>query len=161
MPIHPIRAVQNEFSLFTRTDQDTLVPALATLGIAYIPYSPLGRGMLTGSLQPQALRPDDFRRNLPRFADDAMLTNAPPRRGAAGDRRAAAASPLRRWRSPGCFARGRTSSRSPARSASATSTRTSLPPALALSDDEAAELQRIFDPAAIAGLPYPNMSFMR
>ncbi len=53
--IHPIRAVQNEFSLFTRTDQDTLVPALATLGIAYIPYSPLGRGMLTGSLQPQAL----------------------------------------------------------------------------------------------------------
>ena len=50
--IHPISAVQNEFSLFTRTDQDTLLPQLAALGIAYVPYSPLGRGMLTGSLQP-------------------------------------------------------------------------------------------------------------
>src|SRR5690606_17625074 len=70
--IHPLTAVQHEVSLFTRADQDRLVPELARLGIAYVPYSPLGRGMLTGPNASTALAADDFRRNLPRFAPEAL-----------------------------------------------------------------------------------------
>jgi aryl-alcohol dehydrogenase-like predicted oxidoreductase len=158
--IHPIRAVQNEFSLFTRADQDTLVPALADLGIAYIPYSPLGRGMLTGALQHTALAADDFRRNLPRFEDEAMQTNArlvAALQAIAGRRGVTPAQVALAW----VLRQGSHVIPIPGTKRIRYLDENLSAAEIALSDEEAAELQQIFDPAAVAGLPYPNMSFMR
>jgi aryl-alcohol dehydrogenase-like predicted oxidoreductase/PIN domain nuclease of toxin-antitoxin system len=69
--VHPIAALQSEYSLWTR-DPEQLAPALAELGVGLVPYSPLGRGFLTGTVDPKALGPKDFRQHSPRFkaADD-------------------------------------------------------------------------------------------
>ncbi|MBP0616208.1 aldo/keto reductase [Jiella mangrovi] len=74
---HPIAAIQNEYSLFTRDPEDKIIPLCEELGISLVPYSPLGRGQLTGGLSsPDQLAEGDFRRNLPRFQADAMAANA-------------------------------------------------------------------------------------
>lgn len=158
--IHPIRAVQNEFSLFTRADQDALVPALAGMGIAYVPYSPLGRGMLTGSLQRQDLAADDFRRNLPRFAEDAMAINArlvAALQSIAARRQLAPAQVALAW----VLRQGAHVIPIPGTRRISTLDQNLAAATIELSDAESAELQRLFDPGAIAGQPYPNMSFMR
>jgi aryl-alcohol dehydrogenase-like predicted oxidoreductase len=69
--VHPITAVQSEYSLWTR-DPEKVAPAMAELGIGLVPYSPLGRGFLTGTVDPKALGSKDFRQYNPRFkaADD-------------------------------------------------------------------------------------------
>ncbi|HTL23280.1 MAG TPA: aldo/keto reductase [Mycobacteriales bacterium] len=69
--VHPITALQSEYSLWTR-DPEGLAPALAELGVGLVPYSPLGRGFLTGTVDTSALGEKDFRRYNPRFkaADD-------------------------------------------------------------------------------------------
>ncbi|MFF0270399.1 aldo/keto reductase [Kribbella sp. NPDC004536] len=72
--VHPITAVQSEWSLFSRDIEESVLPALRELGIGLVPYSPLGRGMLTGAL-PSELAADDFRRTLPRFAGDNLDAN--------------------------------------------------------------------------------------
>jgi aryl-alcohol dehydrogenase-like predicted oxidoreductase len=72
--VHPITAVQTEWSLFSRDIEESVLPTCRELGIGIVPYSPLGRGMLTGAL-PQDLAPDDYRRTLPRFADDNLEAN--------------------------------------------------------------------------------------
>jgi aryl-alcohol dehydrogenase-like predicted oxidoreductase len=70
--VHPIAAVQNEWSLFTRDTEESLLPACAELGVGFVPYSPLGRGFLTGVYTSTAkLTEHDFRRAVPRFNDDA------------------------------------------------------------------------------------------
>jgi aryl-alcohol dehydrogenase-like predicted oxidoreductase len=67
--VHPITAVQSEWSLFTRQVERSVVPACAELGVGFVPYSPLGRGFLTGvHTSLEALAADDFRRAIPRFA---------------------------------------------------------------------------------------------
>jgi len=73
--VHPIAAVQSEYSLWTR-DPEALAPAMAELGIGLVPYSPLGRGFLTGRFDTNALGAKDFRARLPRFQDDANATIA-------------------------------------------------------------------------------------
>ena len=65
--IHPIAAVQSEYSLWTR-DPENVAPAMAELGVGLVPYSPLGRGFLTGAVDAKALGDKDFRRYNPRFA---------------------------------------------------------------------------------------------
>ncbi|HEY8060830.1 MAG TPA: aldo/keto reductase, partial [Acidimicrobiales bacterium] len=66
--VHPIAALQSEWSLFTRGLEDDVVPACRELGIGLVPFSPLGRGMLTGSVTDRdALADNDFRRTNPRF----------------------------------------------------------------------------------------------
>jgi aryl-alcohol dehydrogenase-like predicted oxidoreductase len=65
--VHPITALQSEYSLWTR-DPEKLAPAMAELGIGLVPYSPLGRGFLTGTLDTTSLGDKDFRRHNPRFA---------------------------------------------------------------------------------------------
>ncbi|MEV6277685.1 aldo/keto reductase [Nocardia sp. NPDC051832] len=72
--VHPIAAVQSEWSLFSRDVERTAVPAAADLGVAFVPYSPLGRGFLTGRLS--TADPTDFRRNMPRFSGDNAVHNA-------------------------------------------------------------------------------------
>jgi aryl-alcohol dehydrogenase-like predicted oxidoreductase len=73
--IHPIAAVQNEYSLWTRDHEDTL-PTLRELGVALVAYSPLGRGFLAGRFRkPEDLAPDDWRRNNPRFQGENFEKN--------------------------------------------------------------------------------------
>lgn len=74
--VHPIAVVQNEFSLWTRDFEDDVLPLCAELGIAFVPYSPLGRGFLTGEIKSiDDLSPDDARRNHPRFQGDRFAEN--------------------------------------------------------------------------------------
>ena len=74
--IHPIAAVQNEYSLWTRDPEETLLPTLRELGIALVAYSPLGRGFLAGRFRsPDDLAPDDWRRNNPRFTGENFRRN--------------------------------------------------------------------------------------
>ena len=76
--VHPIAAVQSEWSLFSRDIEAGVVPVAAELGIALVPYSPLGRGFLTGSFTSadKELGSDDFRRRQPRFTGDNAAANA-------------------------------------------------------------------------------------
>ncbi|WP_263170737.1 aldo/keto reductase [Streptomyces sp. SCSIO ZS0520] len=76
--VHPIAAVQSEWSLFSRDIERAVVPAAAELGVALVPYSPLGRGFLTGSFvnAEKDLSQDDFRRTQPRFTGDNAAANA-------------------------------------------------------------------------------------
>ncbi len=74
--VHPITALQTEYSLWTRHVEDEILPTLRELGIGLVPYSPLGRGFLTGKItSTDDLAADDFRRANPRFADDALAAN--------------------------------------------------------------------------------------
>ncbi len=74
--VHPIAAVQSEYSLFSRDLEDEVLPTMRELGVGLVAYSPLGRGFLTGTITSKdELAPDDFRRHSPRFADEAMETN--------------------------------------------------------------------------------------
>ena len=76
--VHPISAVQSEYSLWSRDVEQTSLPACRELNIGFVPYSPLGRGALTGTLPaPDQLAADDFRRGLPRFQADAWERNTP------------------------------------------------------------------------------------
>ncbi|EXU64265.1 aldo/keto reductase [Streptomyces sp. PRh5] len=76
--VHPIAAVQSEWSLFSRDIEESVVGAARELGVALVPYSPLGRGFLTGSFvqAEQELGEDDFRRRQPRFTGDNAAANA-------------------------------------------------------------------------------------
>ncbi|MFH9858049.1 aldo/keto reductase [Streptomyces sp. NPDC017202] len=76
--VHPIAAVQSEWSLFSRDIEDRVVPAARELGVALVPYSPLGRGFLTGSFADadKDLTADDFRRQQPRFTGENAAANA-------------------------------------------------------------------------------------
>jgi aryl-alcohol dehydrogenase-like predicted oxidoreductase len=65
--VHPITAVQSEYSLWTRDPETTVIDAMRELGVGLVPYSPLGRGFLTGTVDPGSLGAGDFRRNNPRF----------------------------------------------------------------------------------------------
>ena len=74
--VHPITALQTEYSLWTRDVEDEILPLLRELGIGLVPYSPLGRGFLTGTFaSTDTLAADDFRRHDPRFAGDAFDAN--------------------------------------------------------------------------------------
>jgi aryl-alcohol dehydrogenase-like predicted oxidoreductase len=74
--VHPITALQTEYSLWTRDVEGEILPVLRELGIGLVPYSPLGRGFLTGAFaSPDALAPDDFRRHNPRFTGEALAAN--------------------------------------------------------------------------------------
>jgi aryl-alcohol dehydrogenase-like predicted oxidoreductase len=75
--VHPIAALQTEYSLWCRFVEDDILPTCHELGIGFVPYSPLGRGMLTGSIkQPGDLPQGDRRRDHPRFHDGALERNA-------------------------------------------------------------------------------------
>jgi aryl-alcohol dehydrogenase-like predicted oxidoreductase len=74
--IHPIAALQSEWSLWSRDIEDEIVPTARELGIGIVPYSPLGRGFLTGEITTlEDLAPDDFRRHSPRFAGENFARN--------------------------------------------------------------------------------------
>jgi aryl-alcohol dehydrogenase-like predicted oxidoreductase len=74
--VHPITALQTEYSLWTRDPEDGVLQTCRELGIGFVAYSPLGRGFLTGQIKTQDdLAPDDFRRHSPRFQGDNFWKN--------------------------------------------------------------------------------------
>jgi aryl-alcohol dehydrogenase-like predicted oxidoreductase len=73
---HPITALQTEYSLWSRDPEEELLPLVRELGIGFVPYSPLGRGFLTGQIRkPEDLAEDDFRRHNPRFQGENFQRN--------------------------------------------------------------------------------------
>lgn len=73
--VHPIAAVQTEYSIFTRDVERNVLPAISEVGASLVAYSPLGRGMLTGAFSVTAASERDFRRLSPRFAGEAEAAN--------------------------------------------------------------------------------------
>lgn len=74
--VHPITAVETEYSLWSREVEDEVLPLLKTLGIGFVPYSPLGRGFLTGQIKKyEDLPEDDYRRNYERFQGENFYKN--------------------------------------------------------------------------------------
>jgi aryl-alcohol dehydrogenase-like predicted oxidoreductase len=73
--VHPITAVQSEYSLWTRDPETEVIGAMRELGVGLVPYSPLGRGFLTGTVDVAALDEKDFRRRNPRFRGQASAAN--------------------------------------------------------------------------------------
>jgi aryl-alcohol dehydrogenase-like predicted oxidoreductase len=75
--VHPISALQSEYSLFTRDVEDEILPALRELGIGFVPYSPLGRGFLTGRFKSIEDMPEEDTRSarFPRFAEENFMKN--------------------------------------------------------------------------------------
>ena len=74
--VHPITALQSEYSLWTRDPEEEVLPVCRELGIGFVPYSPLGRGFLTGKIQkPEDLPEDDYRKTTPRFQGENFQSN--------------------------------------------------------------------------------------
>lgn len=74
--VHPLSALQSEYSLWTRDPENEVLPTLRELGIGFVAYSPLGRGFLTGQLKsPDDFAADDYRRNSPRFQNENFAKN--------------------------------------------------------------------------------------
>ena len=112
--VHPVTALQSEYSLWTRRPEDEVLPVLEELGIGFVPFSPLGRGFLTGAIdrRPRSTRAT----SAPGTPGSSTTRSSPTRRwwsSCAGSARAGGPLPLRSpWR--GCWRRSRGSSRSPA-----------------------------------------------
>ncbi|HRK95376.1 MAG TPA: aldo/keto reductase [Rhodospirillales bacterium] len=74
--VHPITALQTEYSLWSREVEDQILPTCRELGVGFVPYSPLGRGFLTGQIKrPEDLAEDDYRRHSPRFQGSNFQRN--------------------------------------------------------------------------------------
>ncbi|HEX8657997.1 MAG TPA: aldo/keto reductase [Hymenobacter sp.] len=74
--VHPIAALQTEYSLWSREPEDEILPTIRELGVGFVPYSPLGRGFLTGQIQKaEDLAEDDYRRHTPRFQGENLQKN--------------------------------------------------------------------------------------
>jgi aryl-alcohol dehydrogenase-like predicted oxidoreductase len=73
--VHPITAVQSEYSIWTRDPEATVLTAMRELGVGLVPFSPLGRGFLTGTVEVDSLDATDARHRLPRFAAEAVRAN--------------------------------------------------------------------------------------
>jgi aryl-alcohol dehydrogenase-like predicted oxidoreductase len=98
--VHPITAVQSEYSLWTRDPEHEVLGAMRELGVGLVPYSPLGRGFLTATVDVSAFDARDYRRRNPRFAADAAAGNqaiADAVRGVADARGAAPAQVALAW----------------------------------------------------------------
>ena len=125
--VHPITALQSEYSLWTRDPEAVVLPLLRELGIGFVPYSPLGRGFLTGKVRSlDDFDATDFRRQNPRFSGDNFQHNL--RIADEVESWQPRWEPhLPKWRWPGCWPKETTSHPSPVRSASSASRRTSPP----------------------------------
>jgi aryl-alcohol dehydrogenase-like predicted oxidoreductase len=73
--VQPVAALQSEYSLWWREPEEQIFPILEELGIGFVPFSPLGRGFLTGKLTTEDLPEGDFRRNIPRFQEENLKAN--------------------------------------------------------------------------------------
>ena len=113
--VHPVTALQSEYSLWTRDPEVEVLPALAELGIGFVPFSPLGKGFLTGTVDATtSFTEKDIRTTIPRFTRGEPAGEPGAGRPGRRDRRAARGDARRRSRSPGCSRSSRGSCPSPA-----------------------------------------------
>ncbi len=76
--VQPVAALQSEYSLWWREPEDAIIPTLEELGIGFVPFSPLGKGFLTGAIDATtSFTRDDFRNTVPRFSPEARQANQP------------------------------------------------------------------------------------
>lgn len=151
--IHPIAAVQSEYSLWSRTPEDGMLETCRELGVTFVAYSPLGRGFLTGAVDPRQLAEGDFRKGNPRFQGEALEQNqrlANALAAFAGRRGASAAQIAIAWlvnKAPEVvpIPGARRATRLAENAAAAD---------LVLSPREIAELDALFAPEAVAGARY-------
>ncbi|MEV6768561.1 aldo/keto reductase [Nocardia sp. NPDC051030] len=154
--VHPVTALQSEWSLWTRDIEAEVAPTCRELGIGIVPFSPLGRGFLTGAITSTADLPaDDMRRNLPRFADgniDSNLVIVAALRGLAAEKGVTAGQLALAW----VQSRGADVVPIPG-----TKRRTYLEENVAavditLSADDLARIEAVAPAAAVAGARYPE-----
>ena len=126
--VQPVSALQSEYSLWWREPEAQIVPTLAELGIGLVPFSPLGKGFLTGTISAAtAFDSSDIRSTIPRFTPQARQANQALVELMAGSRRPSRPPrPRSPW--PGCSPSGPGSCRSPAPAAWSAWTKTSQPP---------------------------------
>ena len=124
--VQPVAALQSEYSLWWREPEDGIIPALEELGIGFVPFSPLGKGFLTGAIDANTtFASNDFRNTVPRFEQEARKVNQPIVDAIGRIVRPRRKRPQPRWRSPGCWRKNPASCRSPAPPSSIASKRTS------------------------------------
>jgi len=154
--VHPIAAVQSEYSLWTRDPEADALPACKELGIGFVPFSPLGRGFLTGAItSADQLGEKDFRRTLPRFEEENLRRNlaAVERLKAfAGDRGITAAQAALAW----VLHQGDTIVPIPGSRKITNLEQNVAAASIRLSADELAEISAIIAPEQIAGARYPE-----
>ena len=73
--VHPISALQSEYSILTRDPEEEIIPVCTELKITFVPFSPLARGLVTNTIEPEKMVADDFRKTLPRFNDEHWENN--------------------------------------------------------------------------------------
>ena len=128
--VHPVAALQTEYSLWTRDPEAELLPLLRELGIGFVPYSPLGHGFLTGQIRSvDDIPDDDWRKTNPRFTGENFQRNLRHRRRGHRPSPPRPAPRPRRSPWPGCSPRATTSPRFPAPGGSPASRRTPPPTA--------------------------------
>ncbi|MEQ1505226.1 MAG: aldo/keto reductase [Myxococcota bacterium] len=154
--VHPITAVQNELSLWTREPEAGVVQTCAELGVAVVAYSPLGRGFLTGKLTTtDALTEGDFRRRAPRFQPGALDRNLALVRQVEGVAAAHGATPGQvalAW----VLSRGPHVLAIPGTRSQARLAENAAAADLRLTPDDLATLDRVFPPGAATGNRYPG-----
>jgi aryl-alcohol dehydrogenase-like predicted oxidoreductase len=160
--VHPIAAVQSEWSLFSRDVERTVVPTAAELGVTFVPYSPLGRGFLTGSFASAGELTDakDFRHSMPRFSGDNAVHNAEllaPLRAIADARDSTLAQVALAWVHAQAAVRGLSVVPIPGTRSRTRLTENAAAATITLTADELAVLEPIA--AQVAGNRYVDMSF--
>ena len=155
--VQPVAAVQSEYSLWTRAPEAEVLPTLEELGIGFVPFSPLGKGFLTGKIdESTTLDSSDFRSTIPRFTPEATRRRTRPwstcsAGSPSGSRRRRPRSP---W--PGCSPRSRGSSRSRAPRSCTAWTRTSGRPTVELTADDLREIEAAASEITVQGARYPE-----
>lgn len=160
--VHPITALQSEWSLFSRDVERSAVGAAAELGVAFVPYSPLGRGFLTGSFADatKELSGDDYRRYQPRFSGDNAERNAALLAPVAKIAAAHGATPAQvalAWVQQRAAVHGLTVVPIPGTRKRSRLEENAAATRITLTDTELAELEPIAE--QVAGDRYPDMSF--
>jgi len=155
--VHPLTALQTEYSLWSRDVEAEILPTLRELGVGLVPYAPLGRGFLTGAVTPERLAAGDFRASNPRFvgeAFDANLALVDVVRGLAEAHGATPAQVALGW----VLAQGADVVPIPGTRRERYLEDNVGAAALRLSDDDLAALDRTFRPENVTGARYEDMS---
>jgi aryl-alcohol dehydrogenase-like predicted oxidoreductase len=156
--VHPITALQSEYSLWTRDPEDGVLATCRELGIGFVAYSPLGRGFLAGRFRsPDELDEDDFRRRHPRFSGENLERNhdlAERVRGLAADKGVTPAQLALAW----VLSRGEDVVPIPGTKRRAYLEQNAAASEVTLTDDELARLDEAFPPGVAAGPRYADMS---
>ena len=156
--VHPITALQTEYSLWEREPETKVFPVLAELGIGFVPYSPLGRGFLTGQFRsPEDFAAGRFPPALPAFPGRELRPGTCSSWTGSRSWRTRRAAPRRSWRWPGCWPRASTSFPSPAPRSATGCGRTWAPSTSNSPPRTSRRLDELAPAGVAAGARYPHM----